>query len=108
MSPTDISRVTGVAGVRQDNAAQARLDAATIDRTPSAAAPVTGRPGAASDTAPEINVSAASTSAATTPPVDSNRVTEIREAIQSGNYPLLPAKIADAMIAAPFLLGNKA
>lgn len=104
MSPTDISRVTGVAGVRQDNAAQARLDAATIDRT----APAPARPGAASDTAPEIKVSAAPSGDATTAPVDTNRVSEIREAIQSGNYPLLPAKIADAMIAAPFLLSSKA
>lgn len=108
MSPTDISRVTGVAGVRQDNAAQARLDAATIDRTAPATASVTGRPGAASDTAPEIKVSAAPSGDATTAPVDTNRVSEIREAIQSGNYPLLPAKIADAMIAAPFLLSSKA
>ncbi len=36
-------------------------------------------------------------------PVDADRVTEIRKAIESGTYPLLPTKIADAMIAAGML-----
>ncbi|MEZ5743528.1 MAG: flagellar biosynthesis anti-sigma factor FlgM [Sphingomonadaceae bacterium] len=38
------------------------------------------------------------------PPVDSDRVNEIRKAIESGTYPVLPAKISDAVIAAGFLL----
>jgi negative regulator of flagellin synthesis FlgM len=37
-------------------------------------------------------------------PVDSERVTEIRKAVESGTYPLLPAKVADAIIAAGMLL----
>ena len=37
-------------------------------------------------------------------PVDSDRVSVIRKAIQSGNYPLFPTKISDAMIAAGILL----
>ena len=37
-------------------------------------------------------------------PVDADRVQEIRKAVESGNYPLIPAKIADAMIAAGVLL----
>lgn len=37
-------------------------------------------------------------------PVDVQRVDEIRKAIETGDYPLVPAKIADAMIAAGFLL----
>lgn len=36
----------------------------------------------------------------TGPPVDSDRVAEIRNALREGSYPLVPAKIADAMIAA--------
>ncbi|MCB2060925.1 MAG: flagellar biosynthesis anti-sigma factor FlgM [Novosphingobium sp.] len=39
-------------------------------------------------------------------PVDVERVKQIREAIESGDYPLIPAKIADAMIAAGILLRN--
>lgn len=34
------------------------------------------------------------------PPVDQERVQEIRTALRNGSYPLVPAKIADAMIAA--------
>lgn len=37
-------------------------------------------------------------------PVDTDRVAEIRKAIESGNYPVIPMKVADAMIAAGFLL----
>lgn len=37
-------------------------------------------------------------------PVDTDRVTEIRRAIQQGNYPIVPTKVADAMIAAGLLL----
>lgn len=37
-------------------------------------------------------------------PIDTDRVATIRRAIESGNYPIVPAKIADAMIAAGILL----
>lgn len=37
-------------------------------------------------------------------PVDVERVKDIRQAIEKGNYPLVPARIADAMIAAGMLL----
>jgi negative regulator of flagellin synthesis FlgM len=37
-------------------------------------------------------------------PVDAERVQFIRHAIETGAYPVLPAKIADAMIAAGMLL----
>ncbi len=40
------------------------------------------------------------------PPVDIERVKVIKNAIETGNYPLVPAKIADAMIAAGMLLRN--
>lgn len=38
------------------------------------------------------------------PPVDAERVKIIRRAIETGAYPVVPAKIADAMIAAGMLL----
>jgi negative regulator of flagellin synthesis FlgM len=38
------------------------------------------------------------------PPVDAERVLTIRRAIETGKYPITPAKIADAMIAAGILL----
>lgn len=37
-------------------------------------------------------------------PVDQERVQTIRHAIETGKYPIIPAKIADAMIAAGMLL----
>ena len=37
-------------------------------------------------------------------PVDQSRVAEIKQAIQSNSYPVLPTKIGDAMIAAGLLL----
>jgi len=43
-------------------------------------------------------------SAGVEPPVDHERVAEIRKAVERGHYPLLPAKIADAMIASGFIL----
>ncbi|MEJ2457885.1 MAG: flagellar biosynthesis anti-sigma factor FlgM [Novosphingobium sp.] len=39
-----------------------------------------------------------------TAPVDTDRVKAIRDAVESGSYPLIPAKIADAMIAAGVML----
>lgn len=39
------------------------------------------------------------------PPVDSDRVAEIRSALRDGSYPLVPTKIADAMIAARLSMG---
>ncbi|MFN4112574.1 MAG: flagellar biosynthesis anti-sigma factor FlgM [Sphingomonadaceae bacterium] len=43
---------------------------------------------------------------ARTPPVDQDRVAEIRAALRDGSYPLVPARIADAMIAARLALGG--
>ncbi len=39
-----------------------------------------------------------------TPPVDGERVAEIARAIEQDRYPVLPMKVADAMIAAGLLL----
>lgn len=37
-------------------------------------------------------------------PVDAERVQMIRKAVESGTYPVVPAKVADAVIAAGILL----
>lgn len=42
------------------------------------------------------------------PPVDAERVQVIRHAIETGTYPVIPTKIADAMIAAGLLLRTPA
>lgn len=38
-------------------------------------------------------------------PLDNDRVAEIREALRDGSYPLVPAEIADAIIAAQISFG---
>jgi len=38
------------------------------------------------------------------PPIDIERISEIRKAVETGTYPIIPAKIADAMIAAGHIL----
>jgi negative regulator of flagellin synthesis FlgM len=42
--------------------------------------------------------------AAGQPPINAERVAEIRKAVENGTYPVLPAKVADAMIAAGMIL----
>ena len=39
-------------------------------------------------------------------PVDAERVAEIRQALREGNYPLVPSKITDAIIAARHMLSD--
>lgn len=38
------------------------------------------------------------------PPIDADRVQQIRKAIEEGTYPIVPARVADAIIAAGLLL----
>ena len=52
----------------------------------------------AHDTATSVSIALSKTLAAT-PPVDVNRVAEIRRAIADGTFPILPATIADRMLA---------
>ena len=57
---------------------------------------------AASTAAPVVQTSLSVSSGDA--PIDHSRVDEIRKAVQSGTYPLVPAKIGDAMVAAGLLL----
>ncbi len=49
---------------------------------------------------PGISVEVSQVANSAEPPVNSERVNEIRNALRNGSYPLVPAKIVDAMIAA--------
>ena len=64
------------------------------------------RPGSADTPQPEPGMVTRSDalSAGPTPPVNTDRVTQIRTAIKDGSYPLVPTKVADAMIAASYML----
>ncbi len=70
---------------------------------PALAAPRSDTPPAPpSSTSPSIETSDALDPGAA--PVDTDRVAVIRKAVETGTYPLVPTKIADAMIAAGVLL----
>ena len=68
------------------------------------ASPFAGSSAEAGAPAPELSQQPAlkiETSAlAAAPPVDADRVAAIRAALADGSYPLVPTRIADAMIAA--------
>lgn len=65
-------------------------------------ATVNTRPTTSVSAAPAVETSQALNAGAA--PIDTDRVALIRKAVESGNYPVVPAKIADAMIAAGMLL----
>jgi negative regulator of flagellin synthesis FlgM len=78
--------------------------------TASAATPLRGaetvrpvRSDTAETVAPGLSLAMAGTSA----PVDAERVAEIRQAIEDDRYPVIPTRIADAMISAGLLLRTK-
>lgn len=50
--------------------------------------------------APDASVKIEASALAAAPPVDTDRVAAIRAALADGSYPLVPTRIADAMIAA--------
>jgi negative regulator of flagellin synthesis FlgM len=59
-------------------------------------------PAKAEAVAPTVEVDATLTAAS--PPVDYDRISEIRKAIEQGRYPVIPMRVADALIASGLLL----
>ena len=57
-------------------------------------------PSGSTGPAPGISVEVSGGSEAVSPPVNAKRVAQIRDALRDGSYPLVPTRIADAMIAA--------
>ena len=65
-------------------------------------APVVAAPKAAPTATPEVQVSPTAQLAgqlATRPPVDTDRVARIKQAIADGTFPILPTTIADQLLA---------
>ena len=77
-------------------------DSQAVPTTGTTPANVASTPSAAS--AQGAAVVASSALSAGQIPVDADRVSAIKQAIQTGNYPIVPTKIGDAMIAAGLLL----
>lgn len=92
MPSVELSKLPGVSAPR----ALATSDRAQIDARSSTAQ--SRGPLATPDSGISVEVSGGA--AAATPPVDAERVKQIRDAVRDGTYPLVPSKIADAMIAA--------
>ncbi|MBB4858134.1 negative regulator of flagellin synthesis FlgM [Novosphingobium chloroacetimidivorans] len=97
MPPIEVGAPRAIGAV---SAEIARKSGADIN--PAAAAVPTADTSAAAAAKPTV-----ATSATLDPgeaPINTDRVAQIRKAVESGNYPLVPARIADAMIAAGMFL----
>jgi negative regulator of flagellin synthesis FlgM len=91
MPSVELSKLSAVGAPRPVAAGErAQIEA----RTPSAAPVSSGA--AASGVSLEVSAPVD----AAVPPVDAERVQQIKNALRDGTYPLVPTKIADAMIAA--------
>lgn len=102
MSPFDISRIQSTVGARGIARDAHDIGAAPGHKPDPVAAPSLK----AAETGLKLETGLALGGAQA--PVDSDRVAQIRAALSSGTYPLLPTRIADAMIAAPLLLASDA
>ena len=97
MPSIELSKLQGASPPR----ALSESDRVQVDKRPSA--PPTSTSAQANQ--PGVAIEVGSAVSAGQPPVDDNRVAEIREALRDGTYPLVPTKIADAMIAARVSFG---
>ena len=95
MPSFELSKLQGISGARA---------LTESDRTPIDAARASARGGAVSadkaGVAPGVAIEVAGAADPNSPPLDTDRVGQIRKALQDGTYPLVPTKIADAIIAA--------
>lgn len=91
MPSVELSKLSAVGAPRAVAAGErAQIEA----RTPSAAPASSG--GAVSGVSLEVSARVD----VATPPVDAERVQQIKAALRDGSYPLVPTRIADAIIAA--------
>lgn len=91
MSSVEPSKVPAVGAAR----AVAAGERAQIEARPRPAAAASG-----SAVASGVSLEVSAPVEAAAPPVDAERVKQIKAALADGSYPLVPTKIADAMIAA--------
>jgi len=91
MPSVELSKLPAVSPVRAVAAGErAQIEARTRPAAPASA-------GAA---ASGVSLEVSAPVEASAPPVDAERVQQIKAALADGTYPLVPTKIADAMIAA--------
>ncbi|WP_260925002.1 flagellar biosynthesis anti-sigma factor FlgM [Novosphingobium sp. 9] len=103
MPPSDLGPAAALSSVGAVTARPVARAAGDIAIAPADAAQRTSKSSAiAVAAAPSVETTAALDPGEA--PIDTERVATIRRAVESGNYPLVPAKIADAMIAAGMIL----
>lgn len=95
MPSVELSKLSKVSAART-GAAGERTQVETRAQPLSAANPATA-PGISLEVA---RLGVAGSSDTSSPPVDAERVSQIKAALREGSYPLVPTRIVDAMIAA--------
>lgn len=92
MPSFELSKLQGVTPARGLTESDRTQIESSRKAAPSAAANAADKPGVALEVGPALDPSK--------PPVEADRVSQIRKALEDGTYPLVPTKIADAIIAA--------
>ena len=93
MPSIELSKLPGVSAAR----AAAPGERAQIEARPRVSAAAAASAGAAPG---GVSLEVSSAGETASPPVDAERVSQIKAALRDGSYPLVPTKIVDAMIAA--------
>jgi negative regulator of flagellin synthesis FlgM len=94
MSINDMMKLQGTSAVKPAGLG----DHAGVNAKAGSKAVTSAKPAAANQSG--ISVEVTGKVDAGEPPVAADRVSEVRQALQDGSYPIVPAQIADAMIAA--------
>lgn len=97
MPSIELSKLTGVSAVRSVGGSDRAQASNVADK---------GRSQLSAGKASGVTLEVGTAIEAGQPPVDSDRVEQIRAALRDGSYPLIPTKIADAMIAARLSIGG--
>ena len=100
MPSIEISKLQAVTAPRALSDTDQTLAKAAPDKTS-----VSGGGPAASGVSLEVDGAINSSISAAAAPFDADRVTQIKNALRDGTYPLIPTEIADAMIAAQVSFG---
>lgn len=92
MPSIEVNKLQGISSTRAlSESDRAQIDSRALSRATN---------GAAEANRPGISIEVGAAISAAEPPVNDNRVSEIKQALREGTYPLVPTEIADAMIAA--------
>lgn len=90
--------------IRPVSGSRPTLPAPTQDRASVGAQ--SGKPAASAASSDAVRVETGPATRFDEAPVDAERVGQIRAALKDGTYPILPARIADAMVAARLMLSS--